>query len=86
MSLVVGIGLQILGDLGGTTGQVPSIGHVLDVGKFDGLGHEETDDRRQDGDDKSGQDLLEHDMLVSVDESDSDRVGLEVLSMGPRGG
>lgn len=68
-ALGIRVDTQVLADLGGLSGQVSSIGQVLDVLEPDPLGQEEAGDGRQDGDDGGGEDLLEHDLFVGADES-----------------
>jgi hypothetical protein len=60
---------QLLRNFSLLSGQVSSVGQILDVFEPDSLGQEETDQRRNDGDNGSGKDLLEHDVLESLNKT-----------------
>ena len=74
---------QLLSDLGLLSSQVSSVSQVLDVLEPDSLGQEETNKGRDNGDDGSSKDLLEHDVFESLDETLTDGISQgELLSMG----
>lgn len=60
--------------------QVGIVGQVLNIAEPDILGHEQTNNGGKNGDNGGREDLLEHDVLVGLDQTLTDRVRLFIRS------